>query len=65
MIAVHSTSPFGGSIAHLFLLYALSGIEGTGDHKGLGKIPRIFLAQPLFSTLAHVLDKSALYGKLI
>jgi len=38
MIAVHSTSPFGGSIAHLFLLYAL------------------------FSTLAHVLDKSALYG---
>ncbi len=31
--------------------------------KGLVKIPRIFLAQPLFTSLAHVLDKSALYGK--
>ncbi len=30
--------------------------------EGLVKIPRIFLAQPLSTTLAHVLDKSALYG---
>src|SRR5260370_551263 len=37
--------------------------RGTaGDHKGLVKIPRIFLAQPLSTSLAHVLDKSALYG---
>ena len=31
--------------------------------QGLVKIPRIFLARPLLTTLAHVLDKSALYRK--
>src|SRR5260370_21960773 len=35
----------------------------AGDRKGLVKIPRIFLAQTRFTTLAHVLDKSALYGR--
>jgi hypothetical protein len=37
--------------------------QDTGGHKGLVKIPRIFLALPHSTTLAHVLDKSALYGK--
>jgi hypothetical protein len=33
----------------------------AGDHKGLIKIPRIFLALPNPASLARVLDKSALY----
>ncbi len=33
----------------------------AGDHKGLVKIPRIFLALPNPTALARVLDKSALY----
>ena len=33
----------------------------AGDHKGLVKIPRIFLALPNPASLARVLDKSALY----
>jgi hypothetical protein len=38
-------------------------LRGTvGDRKGLVKIPRIFLAQPRFTSLT-VLDKSALYGR--
>ena len=39
-----------------------AGGGAAGDHKGLVKIPRIFLALPRFTSLAHVLDKSALYG---
>jgi hypothetical protein len=43
-------------------LHLLRGKSNAGDHKGLVKIPRIFLAPPLLTSLAHVLDKSALYG---
>ena len=35
--------------------------QDVGDHQGLVKIPRIFLALPNPVSLAHVLDKSALY----
>ncbi len=35
--------------------------QDAGDHQGLVKIPRIFLALPNPASLARVLDKSALY----
>jgi len=33
-------------------LHPLRGMSDAGDHKGLVKIPRIFLAPPLLTTLA-------------